>query len=128
MAEVAMSLQKAENMLTGNPDLDGIFASNESSAIGAAQAIKDRKSKVKLVGFDSGPTLIEDLKAGIIDSLVVQDPFRMGREAVQAAVDKLNGKAVVKVNNLPPTLVDLLNLNTPAIQAQLNPDLKKYLD
>jgi ribose transport system substrate-binding protein len=83
---------------------------------------------VKLVGFDSGPTLIEDLKAGIIDSLVVQDPFRMGREAVQAAVDKLNGKAVVKVNNLPPTLVDLLNLNTPVIQAQLNPDLKKYLD
>jgi ribose transport system substrate-binding protein len=128
MAEVAMSLQKAENMLTGNPDLDGIFASNESSAIGAAQAIKDRKSKVKLVGFDSGPTLIEDLKAGVIDSLVVQDPFRMGREAVQAAVDKLNGKTPVKINNLPPTLVDLVNLNTPPIQAQLNPDLKKYLD
>jgi len=34
----------------------------------------------------------------------------------------------VKINNLPPTLVDLLNLNTPAIHAQLNPDLKKYLD
>jgi ribose transport system substrate-binding protein len=128
MAEVALSLQKAENMLTGHPDLDGIFASNESSAIGAAQALKDRKSKIKLVGFDSGPTLIEDLKSGVIDSLVVQDPFRMGREAVLAAVEKLNGKTPVKVNNLPPTLVDLANLNTPAIQTQLNPDLKKYLE
>src|SRR5258706_4110856 len=128
MAEVALSLQKAENMLTGHPDLDGIFASNESSAIGAAQAIKDRKSKLKLVGFDSGPTLLQDLKARIIDSLVVQDPFRMGKEAVLAAVDKLNGKTPIKVNNLPPTLVDLSNLETPAIQAQLKPDLKKYLD
>lgn len=127
MAEVAMSLQKAENMLTGHPDLDGIFASNESSAIGAAQALKDRKSKVKLVGFDSGPGLLDDLRAGVIDSLVVQDPFRMGREAVMAAVEKLNGKTPVKVNNLAPTLVDLSNLNTPTIQAQLLPDLKKYL-
>jgi ribose transport system substrate-binding protein len=127
MAEVAMSLAKAENMLTGHPDLDGMFASNESSTMGAAQALKDRKSKVKLVGFDSGPTLIEDLKSGVIDSLVVQDPFRMGREAVQMAVDKLAGKTPEKIHNLPPTLVDLTNLSTPAIMAQLNPDLKKYL-
>src|SRR5260370_2122345 len=102
MGEVGVSLQKAENMLTGHPDLDGIFASNESSAIGAAQALKDRKSKIKLVGFDSGPTLIEDLKSGVIDSLVVQDPFRIGREAVLAAVDKLHGTPPVKANDLPP--------------------------
>jgi len=128
MAEVALSLTKAENLLTGHPDLDGLFASNESSAVGAAQALRDRKGKVKLVGFDSSPTLLEDLKSGVVDSLVVQDPFRMGQVAIQLAVDKLAGKPLTKINNLAPRLVDRDNLNTPEVQAQLNPDLKKYLN
>jgi ribose transport system substrate-binding protein len=128
MAEVATSLSKAENMLTAHRDLDGLFASNESSSIGAAQAVKSRGSNVKIVGFDWSPTLIEDLKSGVIDSLVVQDPFRMGSEAVKLAVAKLNGQTPNKMNALAPKVVDRDNLNTPEIQAQLNPDLKKYLD
>ena len=50
MADFAKSLQVAENMLTAFPDANGLFASNESSAVGAAQALKGRKdSKVKMV-------------------------------------------------------------------------------
>ncbi len=128
MAEVALSLTKAENLLTGHPDLDGLFASNESSAVGAAQALRDRKGKVKLVGFDSSPTLLEDLKSGVVDSLVVQDPFHMGQVAVELAVAKIAGKTLTKINNLAPKLVDRDNLNTPEVQAQLKPDLKKYLE
>jgi ribose transport system substrate-binding protein len=128
MADFATSMSKAENMLTGHPDLAALFASNESSAVGASQALKARRSQVKLVGFDWSPTLIEDLKNGLVDSLVVQDPFKMGYEAVRAAVAKLDGKPVVKINHMPPKLVDRENLNTPEIQAQLNPDLKKYLE
>ncbi|PYT15027.1 MAG: sugar ABC transporter substrate-binding protein [Acidobacteria bacterium] len=127
MAEVATSLTKAENILTGHPDLDGIFASNESSTAGAAQALRDRNSKVKLVGFDWSPSILDDLKSGIIDSVVVQDPFRMGQEAVRLAIDALARKQVAKINNLAPKLIDRDNLNTPEVQAQLNPDLKKYL-
>ena len=56
-ADFAISLRAAENILTAHPDLDAMFASNESSAVGAAQALKQRGSKVKLVGFDAGPTL-----------------------------------------------------------------------
>ena len=67
-ADFAKSLQVAENMLTANPDLDGLFASNESSTVGAAQALKGRAgTKVKLVGFDSGPSLETDLRNGVIE-------------------------------------------------------------
>lgn len=128
MSDFAISLSKAENMLTGHPDLDGIFASNESSTVGASQALKERQTKVKLVGFDWSPPLLDGLKNHTIDSLVVQDPFRMGYEAVHTAVARLNGQAVTKINNLVPKLVNLGNLNSPEIQAQLNPDLKKYLE
>ncbi len=127
-ADFAKSLRAAENMLTAHSDLDGMFASNESSTVGAAQALKGRNSRVKLVGFDSGPTLEADLKNGVIDSLVVQNPFRMGYESVMSAVKKLNGEVPVKINNLAPRLVLREDLDKPEVQEQLNPDLKKWLN
>jgi ribose transport system substrate-binding protein len=127
MADFAKSLAVAENMLTAHPDAEGMFASNESSAVGAAQAVKGRKSKIKLVGFDWSPTLLQDLENGVVDSLVVQHPFKMGEEAVKAAVAKLRGQGVEKMNNLAPRLVLRDDLAKPEVQAQLNPDLKKYL-
>lgn len=129
MADFAISLTKAENMLTAYSDLDALFASNESSAVGAAQALRGRKgSKVKLVGFDSSPTLIDDLKIGLVDSLVTQDPFQMGYQSVKTAVAAISGKPVEKIHNLEPKLVTRENLQTPEVQNRLNPDIKKYLN
>ena len=128
MADFAKSLAAAENMLTAHPDMDAMFASNETSTVGAAQALKGRKGRVRLVGFDSSPTLLEDLQSGLIDSLVVQDPFRMGYDSVQAAVKKLRGGTQEKIQNMPPLLVTKENLNDPAVQKQLKPDLQKYLE
>ena len=61
MSDRARSLTVSEDILTAHPGLDALFASNESSTIGAAQAIKERglSGKVKLVGFDSSPSLVE---------------------------------------------------------------------
>jgi ribose transport system substrate-binding protein len=126
-ADFAQSLAVAENLLTAHPKLDALFASNESSSVGAAQALKSRHSKVKLVGFDSSPALIEGIKAGLIDALVVQDPFKMGYEAVKAAVEKINGGTPQKINNLPAAVVTKNNLSDPDIDKRLHPDLDKYL-
>jgi len=114
-------------MLTAFPALDGLFASNESSAVGAAQALKGRSGKVKMVGFDWSPTLAEDLKSGLIDSLVVQNPFEMGYQSVIAANKALKGEAVEKIHNLAPRLVTKEDLDKPDVREQLNPDLNKYL-
>ncbi len=127
MADFAKSLSVTENMLTAHPNLDALFASNESSTVGAAQAIKQRQSKVKLVGFDWSPGLLDDLRAGVVDSLVAQHPFRMGEMSVLAAIAKLKGQEVVKINNIVPRLLLKENLDTPDVQAQIMPDLKKYL-
>jgi ribose transport system substrate-binding protein len=129
MADFAKSLQVAENMLTAFPDANGLFASNESSAVGAAQALKGRKdSNVKMVGFDWSQTLLADVRAGAIDSLVIQNPMQMGYNSVVAAVEKLDGKEVKKDQPLPPKLVTKENIDSPEVKAQVEPDLKKYLD
>ena len=127
MADVAKSMTVAENMLTASPNLDAMFGSNESSTVGAARALTSAKSKVKLVGFDSSPTLIEGLKDGVIDSLVTQNPFDMGYRSVKAAVAKLEGGAVEHVQKMPAIVVTKENLKDPAIHARLFPALDEYL-
>ena len=126
MADFGQSLKVAENMLTAAPDLNGMFASNESSTVGAVRALKD-KPGVKLVGFDSSPQLVEALKNGVVDSLVVQDPFQMGYKSMVAAVAKLKGRTPEKIQNIAPTLVTRENMNSAEIQKKINPDLDKYL-
>jgi ribose transport system substrate-binding protein len=128
MASVAQSLTVMENMLTAHPDLQGVFCSNESGSLGASQALRARAKKLQLVGFDSSPALIEGLQEGWINTLVIQDPFLMGETAVASAVQAIRGEATPKKIALPPRLVDLGNVHDPKIDAQLHPDLKKYLD
>ena len=127
MADVAKSMTVAENMLTAFPDLDAMFGSNESSTVGAARALTSSKSKVKLVGFDSSPALIASLKDGVIDSLVTQNPFDMGYKTVKAAVTKVNGGTVERIQSLPAVVVTKANLEDPVIHARLFPDIGKYL-
>jgi ribose transport system substrate-binding protein len=119
----------AENILAAHPDLDGMFASSEPSSVGAALAIKSRAlgGKIKFVAFDSSESLIEDLKADVITAMVVQDPFKMGFEAVKVLVDKLNGINPAKRIDLAPTVVEKQDLDKPEIKELLYPDVKKYL-
>ena len=126
MADFGQSLKVAEKMLTAAPDLNGMFASNESSTVGAVRALKDRRG-VKLVGFDSSPQLVEALKSGVIDSLVVQDPFQMGYKSMVAAVTKLKGGTPERIQNITPTLVTQQNMGSAEIQKKINPDLDTYL-
>ena len=117
-ADRAKSLDIATDILTANPDLSGIFASNESSTVGAVQAIKQKglAGKVTLVGFDSSPNLVEDLKAGALDSLVLQNPYRMGYEGVKTLVDKLQGREPARRIDTGVKLLTKENLETPEMQ------------
>jgi ribose transport system substrate-binding protein len=115
-AERAMAV--TEDILTGHPELDGIFAANEAGAIGCASALKSRgvAGEIKLVGFDASPNEIQALKEGTIQALVVQNPFRMGYLGVKAAVDVLSGKPVEKRIDTGVSIVTLENLNENHIQ------------
>ena len=74
----------------------------------------------KMVGFDAEETLIDKLTSGIIDSLVVQDPHKMGYIGVKTLVDKINGKEVPKSIDTGVELVTVQRLEEPKIKALLN--------
>jgi ribose transport system substrate-binding protein len=84
--------------LAKHPDLAGIFAANLFSAEGAATALKQagKLGKVKIVGFDAGPKQVEDLKAGLVQALIAQQPAEIGKDGVDQALAALQGKPTTK--------------------------------
>jgi ribose transport system substrate-binding protein len=127
-ADRAKAMAITENFLSAHPDLAGLFADNESSSSGAVQALKSRAAKrVKLVAFDASEPLVEDLRAGWIDALVVQDPFRMGYESVQAIAKFRRGQEVAAAVDSGSRLITAPDLADPATRAYLFPDLSPWL-
>jgi ribose transport system substrate-binding protein len=124
MADPARSRAAAENILAAHPDLGGIFASSEASSIGSILAIRSRNlaGKIKLVTFDSSDTHIEALKNGTVDVMLVQDPFRMGYEAVKSLAEKLNGVTPAKRLELQVRAIVKSDLDKPEVRALLFPE------
>lgn len=124
MADAARSRAAAENILTAHPDLVGLFASSEAASIGAIQATRSRglSGKLKLVTFDFSQTHVDALKDGTIDVMLVQDPFRIGYEAVKSLAEKLGGRTPARRLDLPVRSIVKADLTKPDVQALLFPD------
>jgi ribose transport system substrate-binding protein len=91
--EKAAAIVKAQ--LAKNPDLKGIFATNLFSAEGAASGLREagKLGDVKIVGFDAGPKQVEDLKEGVVQALIAQQPAEIGKLGVQQADAAIKGEA-----------------------------------
>ena len=104
--------QKTVDMLTKHGDADGVFAVNQPVSVGAYKALQTQglAGKVKFVGFDSDPVLLEGIERGEVDSLIVQNPYEIGYSGVRIAVDLLDGKKVERLKPIPSMIVDKTNL------------------
>ncbi|MCW5547727.1 MAG: substrate-binding domain-containing protein [Opitutaceae bacterium] len=111
-------------------DVNGIFAPNESSATGMLLALRDAGlagGRVKFVGFDTGTQTLAGLRAGDLQGLVVQNPFRMGYLGVKTMAAVLRGQPVEKEIDTGCVLVTAENIGEPEIADLINPPLDKYL-
>jgi ribose transport system substrate-binding protein len=121
--QAATGLNITTDLLTANPNLVGIFASNLIMAQGAGQALAENSAaaKVALIGFDSDDKLVSFLKDGTIDGLVVQDPYRMGYDGVKTALAASKGEAVEKFVDTGANLITTANMDDARSQELLNP-------
>ena len=121
-SDVAMGMNVTSDMITAHPNMAGIFVANEPGAIGAAQALRTagKVGTVKLVAFDASGEQLKALEEGVIQALIVQNPFKMGYESVKAAVACINGEEIPERIDTGVTVITLENLNEPEIQALLS--------
>ncbi len=113
------------DLITANPNLRGVFASNLIMAQGAGQAVAENNmgDTIKLVGFDSDDKLVKFLGDGTITALVVQDPFRMGYDGIKTALAASKGESVPANVDTGANLITKENMNSERAQELLNPKI-----
>jgi len=117
------ALNITTDLLTANPNMVGMFASNQQTAEAAGQAIAENKiaDKFSLIGFDSSDKMLGFLDDGTIAGIIVQDPFRMGYDGVKSALAASKGEKLEKDIDTGANLVTKANENDPKISALIHP-------
>ena len=96
----------AEDMLQAQPELRGIFAINDPSALGARAALEKagKADRVVIVGFDGQPEGKQAIKDGKIYADPIQFPDKMGAEIARAIVKHSKGEEL-PAQSLIPTML-----------------------
>lgn len=95
----AKAAQAITALYAAHHDLAGVFATNVLVAEGVDTGLKTSgaASKVKIVGYDADPTQVSDLKKGVVQALIAQEPYQEGVDGVQQAANALTGKPTKSV-------------------------------
>ncbi len=88
-----------EDLLQAHPDLNGVFAINDDSALGALAAIEaaGRLDNVSIVGYDGTMEAREKIRSGAIYGDVIQHPKQIGALTIDAVHKVLTGVNVPEV-------------------------------
>ncbi len=116
----AKSADITKSILAANPDVAGIYGSNEGSAIGVVKGVEEANKKgVKIVGFDSGKAQIDAIKSGLMAGAITQNPIGIGEQTVIAAMKAIKAESQPKIIDTGFYWYDKTNIDEAKIQAVL---------
>ncbi len=109
------------DVLTANPDLVAIFASNDQMGLGAVEAARAAgRSDLIIVSVDGIPDAVAAIKEGRLAASVAQLPYLFGYRGVETAVAILGGKTFNPWKQVVPLVV----LDKDVLQKGTDPMLK----
>jgi ABC-type sugar transport system substrate-binding protein len=109
--DIAKGQMVTENIITANPNLKALFASNDNMAMGAIQALNSAKmlDQVMVVGFDGNPEAAQAILDGDMEISVAQRPYNMGAIGVESLLKLINGETLPPVVDTGAVVVDKEN-------------------
>ncbi len=118
-----------DQLATYGDDLVGFFAGNNVTGNAVARVIEESGKSDQLVGvaIDSDPAEIDALKNGFLDALIVQTPYEQAYQAtMDIAMFLLECKDPNTQDvNIPAVTITKANMDTPEMQALLDPTILK---
>ena len=117
--EVTKAADTSLSIIQANSDIVGMYGSNEAAASGIVQGVAESGKELSVVGFDSGKTQIDAIKAGTEAGAVTQSPVKIGYYTVKAAVAALNGAELPEVIDSGFAWYDKTNIDNAGIKANL---------
>lgn len=103
--------QEVTNMATAHPDLGAVFSANSQMGQGTSQGLQNRPEVVQLTA-DGALTNVPSILDGTISADAAQDPFGMGRTAVEYVVKVIQGETVPETTYTRAEIVDETNAQT----------------
>jgi ribose transport system substrate-binding protein len=89
----------AERTIAANPDVAAFFSATAIGGPAVVQALTTtgKSGAIKVISFDTTPTLIKQLKDGAVQVLIAQQPEKMGALGVENLVKAIKGEQVPPV-------------------------------
>lgn len=106
------ALNVFSNILSANPDLDGLFCANDMMALGAIQAIDaaGKTGEIYVTSYDNLDAAQVAIIDGKMHATIEQNPALMGYYGVIFALEAIKGEEILKEFMVPLKVVDLLVL------------------
>jgi ribose transport system substrate-binding protein len=102
--------------------LVGCGGGENGGAAGPNSAVPGHESKrVHLIGFDSSEPVVNALKQGMVEGIVVQNPLRMGELGVKTMVQHLEKQEITPRVSTGEMMVTPENMNDPEIKPLVFP-------
>ncbi|AEE95344.1 substrate-binding domain-containing protein [Mahella australiensis] len=120
-ADQTIAATMMSGVLQANPDVNGIFASDATSGVGVATAVKEagKVGQVKIVSFDTDKGTLDLIKDGTITASVAQGTWNMGYWSMMFLytlhhdlVNPVDGWKNKNINPLPPSVDTGTNMVT----------------
>jgi ribose transport system substrate-binding protein len=116
----AKSADITKAILAANPDVKGVYGSNEGSAIGVVRGVQESgRTGLTVIGFDSGQAQIDAIRGGTMLGAITQNPVGMGQQLVDASVKAMRGESLPKVIDTGFFWYDKSNIDSADIKAVL---------
>ena len=97
MGKTGETISFVENFLTTHKDLKGIFANNQPTGEETVRALDQAQRKdLAVVVVDAGQQEVWGLQNGFVDSMIVQQPWKMGFMGVEYAIKAAKGEDLDK--------------------------------
>ncbi len=123
-SDSAKASSTVSSALAANPGIKLVFTTNDAAGTGASNALRAAKQtgKTTLVGYDTEPAQVDQLRKGEYQALIAQSPYQMGYDAVSLLADVLSGKTkksdvTEKTKYTPWYIVTKANVDTAKAQS-----------
>jgi ribose transport system substrate-binding protein len=116
--EVAEAANIVSTTAGSNPDLVGVYAAETNNTEGAITGVREAKKdgKIDIVGYDTSDPIVQALRDGKVQGVIVQYPYGEGQKGIETLVKAIDGGKVERNQTAPFVVATPENVDDPKVQ------------
>jgi ribose transport system substrate-binding protein len=116
--EVAEAANIVSTTAGSNPDLVGVYAAETNNTEGAITGVREGKKegKISIVGYDTSDPIVQALRDGKVQGVIVQYPYGEGQKGIETLVKAIDGGKVERNQTAPFVVATPENVDDPKVQ------------